>query len=205
MSKKRSKKTSKKAGKKTRRSSRRQYGPRRPTAAQAAASAIKTAYTSNLRGGDYSAAIARRATSSQNDAIARQLAAMTKGMYGSKAKKAAKEVVLAASGGAANISLAPKKKRSSSKKRTSAGRGAGAFEIYSSRFGGKKPKSKSKSKVKTASYASVLKNAQTTALKQWVCEGKRRSGCGAGGTRVVPFKGQANFVRLRAPRFMGGK
>lgn len=58
-----------------------------------------------------------------------------------------------------------------------------------------KPRKPRAKKVPTVSAQAVVNQAQTAALKRWVCEGARRSGCGAGGTRVINAKG--SFVRLR--------
>jgi hypothetical protein len=69
-----------------------------------------------------------------------------------------------------------------------------------------KPKGGSKAAAaqnRTVTADSIVKEAKQAELKRWLCEGPKRSGCGAGGTRVVSGKG--SFTRLRPPKFMTGK
>lgn len=124
-------------------------------------------------------------------------AAMAAGMKkGRKTLTASEKKAIAAvkkaitSGAVAKAARLPGKRKRAGKKRAPAAAARRAS----------KPRSK---KPATTTAASVLATAQRKALQQWVCEGVRRSGCGAGGTRVVTRSG--SFVRLRPPRLLGGR
>lgn len=198
---------------------------RKPSAAVAAA--IADAYRSSSGGGDYSAAIARRAESASNDAIAKQLAAMTLGMHKkpaekmrspkrklSKAEKAAKKRVQNAirKSAAKSARLEPKrrkkkigKKKSSTSKKSKVVRKSAASIVKAA--AAKTSKKRSTKKVRTVTADAAIKQAATTALKRWLCEGPKRTGCGRGGTRVkaASYKGPVSFTRLRPMRFMMGR
>lgn len=123
----------------------------------------------------------------------------------SAAEKAARKRALAArrayATAAARAARLPgkKKRKAAPKKSRVAPRKKVATRAVSRVAAAPKPRRASK-KVPTVTAASVINNAQKAALKRWLCEGARRSGCGAGGSRVVTGKG--SFVRLRPPRFM---
>lgn len=158
----------------------------------------------NARGG-YGSAISTKA-------LIESLGKATLAMHGkkpkrklSKAEKKARKRVLGAraayASAAARAARLGKKKRSkrskvAKKKTTRRASPAPAARRASA------PRRK---KVPTVTASSVINQAAKAALKRWLCEGARRSGCGAGGSRVITGKG--SFVRIRPPRFMtsGGR
>src|SRR5262245_57700350 len=161
-------------------------------------SSVSRAYQSSLRGGNYGPAIATKAARDAERALGAAFGASMAAGFSkkkhtlSKAEKTARKRVRAAiasvAGKAARLKgkkrskVAPKKKR-----RTSSAAPASK-------------KRASKKRVPTVTANSVIAAAEKKALRRWVCEGARRSGCGAGGSRVITAKG--SFVRLRPPRFM---
>lgn len=177
-------------------------------AADKAARAVSAAYRSSLGGGNYGAAIA-------NKALVAQLGAMTKAMHTpvsgrmkspkrqlSKAEKAARKRVRGAraayaSAAARAARLKGGRKRSTVAKKKAASRSAAPAA--------RRAAAPRKPKVPTVTANQVVAAAAKAALRRWACEGPRRSGCGAGGSRVVNHpKGRASLVRIRPPRFMTG-
>jgi hypothetical protein len=128
----------------------------------------------------------------------------------SKAEKKARGRVLAAHrASAARAARLPGKKRKAKKKTRAAKRSKVAPRKKTASRSASAPRAAKPSKkpaskkgVKTMTADAVIKAAASGALKRWVCEGVRRSGCGAKGTRVVTAKG--SFQRIRPPRFMAG-
>ncbi len=108
----------------------------------------------------------------------------------SKTEKAARARVLAAyRASAARAARLPGKKKRRTKKKTASRAAAPA-----------PARRRTSKKVRTVTANQVIAAQAQAALKRWLCEGARRSGCGAGGSRVVTGKG--SFVRIRPPRFM---
>lgn len=109
----------------------------------------------------------------------------------SKAEKAARARVRAArasyASSAARAARLPGKKKRTSKKKV-----ARASAPAQTR--------RQTSKLPTTTADKVIADAAKKQLRRWLCEGARRSGCGAGGSRVISGKG--SFVRIRPPRFM---
>ncbi|HWO09983.1 MAG TPA: hypothetical protein VNN80_10905 [Polyangiaceae bacterium] len=143
-------------------------------------------------------------------AIGRALAAARGGAFGARrapgtagqmkspkrkltaAEKAARKRVKKAHSAIARAARLPGKKKRSGKKRAPAAAAR------------KATRRSSRKKVATVSAAQVIAKAATAALKTWACRGPKRTGCGAGGTRVVsvgklPVGG---LRRIRPPRFM---
>jgi hypothetical protein len=180
------------------------------TAAKRAAKAVAAAYRSTLGGGSYGKAIAAKATKALEAQMVQQLGAMTLGMHQkspkkklSKAEKKARARVLRAhkSSAARAARLPGKKKRKKTSKRSK----VAARKKTTTRRASPAPAAKKaprRKKVATVTADAVIKAAAQKAAKRWLCEGARRSGCGAGGSRVVTGKG--SFVRLRPPRFRAG-
>lgn len=148
------------------------------------------------RGGQYGAAIATKA-------MIEELGAMTRGMYAptrsprrklTKEEKKARARVLAAhrasAAGAARLGRRKKRSKVAPRKKAAARKAA-------------PPQSQrrtSKKKVRTVTADAVIRAAEQKALRRWLCEGPRRSGCGAGGSRVITGKG--SFKRIRPHRLM---
>lgn len=146
------------------------------------------------RGGQYGAAIATKA-------MIEELGAMTRGMYKkparhklTKEEKKARSRVLAAhrasAAGAARLGRRKKPSKVAPRKKTSSRPAA-------------PPQSQrrtSKKKVRTVTADAVIRAAEQKALRRWLCEGPRRSGCGAGGSRVIT--GRGSFKRIRPHRLM---
>lgn len=144
------------------------------------------------RGGQYGSAIATKA-------MIEELGAMTRGMYKkparhklTKEEKKARARVLAAhrASAAGAARLGRRKKRSKVAPRKKA----------ASRAAAPAPQRRTSKKVRTVTADQAIKEAAQRSLRRWLCEGPRRSGCGAGGSRVITGKG--SFKRLRPPRFM---
>ena len=178
------------------------------SAAKKASAAVARAYRSTLGGGSYGAAIAAKATKALEEQMVKQLGAMTLGMHKktpkrklTKAEKKARARVLKAhkSSAARAARLPGQKRQGSTKKRR---QGARKKTATRSTAPAAKKASRRKSKVPTVTADAVINNAAKKAMKKWLCEGARRSGCGAGGSRVVT--GRGSFVRIRPPRFMAG-
>lgn len=185
---------------------------------------VAKAYSSSLRGGSYGGAIAKKAAAAAERALGQAFgAAMAKpgieralgqafgaAMSGagkkaenfksprrrlSKAEKAARARVkglYAKMGRTARLSGGKKRSKVGKKKTTR--RSTAPIQARQTRRPSKK--------VANVTAESVIKNAAQAAMKRWLCEGARRSGCGAGGSRVVTGKG--SFKRIRPPRFMTG-
>lgn len=181
--------------------------------AAAAANAVAAAYRSSLAlsgGGNYANSPTLRAIRAKEQAALGAL--VLDGLGGvvmgpprkkprpklTAAEKAARGRVLAAhrarAARAARLPGGKKPKKPKAKTKTAPKRTATAASAVKSaaRRAGKR--------VPTVTAAQAVARAQTAALKRWVCEGARRSGCGAGGSRVITATGK--FKRLRPPRFM---
>lgn len=178
------------------------------SAAKKAARAVAAAYRSSLGGGNYGAAIAAKAAKEMEAKIAKQMGEMTLAMHKksptrklSKAEKKARARVLSAhrASAARAARLPGKKRRKKAGKRSKvAPRKKTATRTASAPRAAKKRSSKKK--VRSVTADAVVKAAALAAKKRWLCEGARRSGCGAGGSRVVT--GSGSFKRIRPPRFM---
>lgn len=187
-------------------------------AAKKAARQVAAAYKSSLKHTGYGAAIAEKASREAERKLGAAFGA-------AMAKSAPSERDLGASFGAAMAKgRSPRKPLTTAEKKARA-RVLKAHKANASRAArlpggkkgkkgktgktaGKKPSKKpttrptSKKNLPTVTANQVLAAASTNALKRWACEGARRSGCGAGGSRVVTATG--TFKRLRPPRFMTG-
>lgn len=143
--------------------------------------------------------------SAESQRIAKQMAEMTLGMYKaprrklSKTERAARGRVLSAhrasAARAARLPGKTKRSKKSPAKKTTARRTATRRAAPSAARPAARRSSK---KVRTVTADAVIRAAADTAMKKWLCEGARRSGCGAGGSRVISGKG--SFKRLRPAR-----
>lgn len=178
-------------------------------AAKKAAKAVAAAYRTTLGGGNYGAAIAAKQARAIESKIAADFGAMTRAMYAktpkakrTPAEKAARKRVLSAhKSSAARAARLPGGKRSKTAPKAPKKGGAKAAVAAAARRA-TTPKKPKKPPLKTVTADSVIKDATTKALTRWLCQGPRRSGCGAGGSRVIT--GQGRFIRIRPERAMTG-
>ena len=177
-------------------------------AAAKAAKAVANAYKASLGRGSYSGqpaivAATKRIESELNAAALDALG----GVVMSRAKKPRRKLTAAEKkararglsahrASAARAARLPGKKRrtkKTSKRSKVTSRSAAAPRTS-------KKTTRRASKTRTVTAAQVVAAAAQKALRRWACEGPRRSGCGAGGSRVVTAKG--SFKRLRPLRVM---
>jgi hypothetical protein len=184
-------------------------------AAAKAAKAVASAYKASLTAGNYAnspsvKAVALRMERDMNEAALDALGGVVmrrpkKRWSLNKSEKSARKRVRAAYFGtnpARSARLGVKKKRSGKKKASKKTRGASAAVKAAARRASspKPPKKPKKPTLKNVTADGIIKAAALAATQRWLCEGKRRSGCGAGGSRVVTGKG--SFVRIRPPRLI---
>lgn len=178
---------------------------------------VAAAYRTSVKGGNYGAAIAAKQAQAAERAMGaafgaamaaaprkseaeygRAWGAAKGGKFGSGFGKRAKHA----------LSSAEKKARAAVKAAiTNVARaarlpGKGKGKVKGKRAAAAAPASRRRtSKVPTVTAQQVLKQAESKALKRWACEGARRSGCGAGGSRVVNHP-RGGLVRIRPPRVL---
>ena len=176
-------------------------------AAAKAAKAVANAYKASLGRGSYSGqpaivAATKRIESELNAAaldalggVVMSRAKKPRRKLTAAEKKARARVLSAHRASAARAARLPGKRRSkkTSKRSKVTSRSAAAPRTS-------KKTTRRASKTRTVTAAQVVAAAAQKALRRWACEGPRRSGCGAGGSRVVTAKG--SFKRLRPLRVM---
>lgn len=186
---------------------------------------VAKAYGSNLRGGSYGSAIAKKAALAAERALGQAFGAAMARPGAERALGQAFGAAMSGAGKKAENMRSPRRKLSRAEKAARARvKGLYAKMGRAARLPGGKKRSKvgkkkatrrtaapvqarqarraGKKKVATVTADSVIKAAAQKAMQRWLCEGARRSGCGAGGSRVVTGKG--SFKRIRPPRFMTG-
>lgn len=154
-------------------------------------SSVAAAMRSANQRGSYGSAIATKALVQQLGAMTRALGkpGKKKRRKLTKAEKAARKRVLSAHrASAARAARLPGKKKRRPVKKAAV------------RTASKPAARRSSKRAPTVTAAQVINNATKAALKRWLCQGPRRSGCGAGGSRVVT--GTGSFKRIRPMRFM---
>lgn len=176
-------------------------------AARRSSPSVAAAHTGMRKLGSYAEKI-------QNKAMIEALGRMTLGMYAGKspeaaltpAERAVQKRVLGTLGiGAARAARLPRTSTKAPAKKPAAKKPApkrtATVAAVKAAAAKKAPPAKKGARMVTAEQ--VVKDAATSQLKRWLCEGRVRSGCGRGGTRVIT--GQGKFYRLRGPsRFMSG-
>jgi hypothetical protein len=167
-------------------------------------SAIAAAMRAANQRGQYGAAIATNALVAQLGAMTRGLAKKPRRKLTAAEKAARKRVLAAHKSSAARAARLPGKKKRRTAKKTAKKRPVSGGTTPRARAAdhaaSRRASAPRRSKVPTVTANSVINGAAKAALKKWLCEGARRSGCGAGGSRVVSGKG--SFVRIRPARIM---
>jgi hypothetical protein len=172
---------------------------------------VAAAYKSSLGGGNYGAAIAKKAAEDARKAVAAAYkSSVGHGSYGSairrskkkkrRSKKKASPAQLRArkafaermrAGSKYNPRKASKKERKLYSRALRDARRVGVSPARRKKTGKKRRSSK---KGQTVTAAQVIAMAKKGALQKWLCQGRKRTGCGSTG-RVV--SGRGAFRRIR--------
>lgn len=176
------------------------------TSAKRLAARVATAMRAAAKRGSYGTAIA-------NKAIAESLGSMTRGMYGKKktrrrskkrpspAQLRARRAFAARAKARAKTGMAGRMRagtrynpRTATKKEKALyARALRVAKAAPKKKTGRKP-AKKRGAQRSVTAAQVIAMAKKGALQKWLCQGRKRTGCGSSG-RVVAGKGR--FVRLR--------